>query len=81
MKISGQRAVKFKRLKVIHLLKIDSVSLTYSIKRSGPSTEPWETPLRTIVVDDILLSMRMACDRLVMKNTIQDINFNRILRL
>ena len=55
-------------------LKINSISLTYSIKRSGPSTEPYETPIRTIVVDDTLFSVMMACQRLVTKNSIQEIN-------
>ena len=51
-------------------LKIDSISLTCIIERSGPSTEPWETPLRTTVVDDMLFSIGTACERLVMKNSI-----------
>ena len=62
-------------------LKIDTISLTYSIKISGPNTKPWGTPLRTTVVDDILFSMMTACERLVMKNSIQEINLDGTPRL
>ena len=66
-------------LKVMVSLNIDSISLTYRIKRSDPSTEPWGTSLRTTVVDDILFSIVTASERLVMKNSIQAINLDGTL--
>ena len=52
-------------------LEIDSLSITYSINRSGPTTENWGTTIRIIVAVDILLLMTTACERFMMKNSFQ----------
>ena len=62
-------------------LKIHSISLAYSINRTVPSTEPWGTPLRFIVVDDILFSLMTTSERFAMKISIQEINLDGIRRL
>ena len=69
MKISVQWATKFqvvrKEFESYGFVKDRFISLTYSIKRSGPRNEPCGTLLRTIVADDMLFSMMTACQRYV----------------